>query len=538
MSGFQFSFFGEIQPGHDREHVQTQLARLFDVVPQQLDGLMRGEQEFTRTGIDADTADQYLQAFSHLGAIGRVEADNIKTPENIAPTPKPAARTNSGNDDPHHRCPKCTSLEIAGGECGNCGIIIAKYLNLQAQLQPAVGDGEPHQSFSSNADQPEFRRSAVKWLTVATTGLLVISTADQYLGRLGFDFGLMPYIVANLCLAYGCYLFALSKGYPSWIGMLGLFSFAGLSVLLLLPVRGERATTSIRQLAFSLACITYSVYWANNYWEEQASTTAIVASSGFLSEGRSLFPSAVLDSDDAIYQRERDELLQWVDVSLTTIAKRGFSDKTAVAVADTLAEVLADYQVWQHYQIYQHNLRGAALPAALSKTALSKEADMLVSTLESYIDFRGRLTPVSRTIMSGFFGADPYSESINDVWSELIHYSQKVNSLVMHNSRILIQQNPDSAPPLQLDLRQLKLPTSERINADIGQTTIILRLKPAKTGGRYVTLGFFAVDRKSVWNGPRYVIDYRVIDTNIPNKRLKPPLNAFSDWEAPGTAGR
>lgn len=537
MSGFQFTFWGEIQPGHDREHVQTQLARLFDVAPQQLDGLMRGEQEFTRTGIDADTADQYLQAFSRLGATGRVEADNVKTPENIAPTPKPAVRTNSGDDDSQHRCPKCSSLEIANGECDNCGIIITKYLNLQAQLQPSVDGGESHHSFSSNTDHPDNRRSAVKWLTVATTGLLVISTADQYLGRLGFDIGLMPYIVANLCLAYGCYLFALSKGYSSWTGMLGLFSFAGLSVLLLLPVRGERATTSIRQLVFSLACIIYSVYWANNYREERASANAIVASSGFLSEGRNRFPSAVLDSEDAIYQRERDELLQWMAMSLTTIAERGFSDNTAVAVADTLTAALADYQVWQHYQIYQHNLMGAALPAALSKAARSEEADMFVSTLESHIDFRGRLTPVSRTIMSGFFGADPYSESINDIWSELSHYSQKVNSLVMRNSRILIQHNPDSVPPIQLDLRQLELPASERINAEIGQTTIILRLKPAATDGRYVTLGFFPIDRRSAWNGPRYLIDYKVIDTNIPNKRLKPPLNAFSYWEAPGTAG-
>ena len=44
-------------------------------------------------------------------------------------------------------------------------------------------------------------------------------------------------LVATLLFIWGCTHYALSKGLPHWLGYLGLFSFIGLIVIFLLPVR-------------------------------------------------------------------------------------------------------------------------------------------------------------------------------------------------------------------------------------------------------------------------------------------------------------
>lgn len=42
-------------------------------------------------------------------------------------------------------------------------------------------------------------------------------------------------LAGTVCFIWGCWNYALSKGYPGYVGLLGLFSCLGLIILVLLP---------------------------------------------------------------------------------------------------------------------------------------------------------------------------------------------------------------------------------------------------------------------------------------------------------------
>lgn len=67
---------------------------------------------------------------------------------------------------------------------------------------------------------------------------LVLQVAGQYLRGQGESMeliGLGVLVAGFLAFIWGCANYAMGKGYPQWLGALGLFSIFGLVVMVLLP---------------------------------------------------------------------------------------------------------------------------------------------------------------------------------------------------------------------------------------------------------------------------------------------------------------
>lgn len=542
MNHFQFEFDGKIQAGQRPGTVQVKLAGLFGVPVKQLDALMHGTQVFTRSAIDATTAELYQKKFLEVGAIGKIEktVDSHRTPQNTPQVSPAATLQPKAANDGKERCPKCASTNISDGQCGACGIFIEKYLSRQ-NLAPTASEDPP---IADAGEAFATRHTAVKWLSIASTAISALVILDYYLSQFaihsltGFDMGITPYLLAHIGLLYGCYLYALSKGYSDIVGALGLLSFAGLSILLLLPDKINRsAGRSAKQVLLAAVCIGYSVFWVSGTLKSGGNAEHIRTAAAALPAGRNAFPSVQLNSDDAIYQTEQDEILTFINESLSTVVEGDYQRKAAIEAADAIMQALADYKSWKRYQIYLHGSNGQSLPTSLRDKTLRAEGSKIVNALETHIDFRTQRTHLSETVFTWFIGDDPNAYSNTDVGSELNRYVQSVNSqIILKNKSLMSTSNdPDSYP--QVDLTPLVVTPNGKFDVEVAKTTITFRVKAGSRPTDYLVIGYSPVTRGR-WSGPKYVIGSEVIDTNIPNKRLKLQLNTFSDWVQPGAMGR
>jgi hypothetical protein len=79
------------------------------------------------------------------------------------------------------------------------------------------------------------------WLGFLPSQLLIVfiyPTCFEWV----YEHGLLPWIAAVWIAGYllaliGCFLYALDKGWPVWVGALGIFHWIGFGVLYQLPVR-------------------------------------------------------------------------------------------------------------------------------------------------------------------------------------------------------------------------------------------------------------------------------------------------------------
>lgn len=542
MNNFQFEFDGEIQAGQLPGTVQLKLAALFGVPVEHLDALMQGSQTFTRSAIDATTAELYLKMFLDVGAIGKVErvADSHRNAENKPQASQATSFQPKAADDNKERCPKCTSLEIADGRCGTCGIFIKKYLCKQSS-DPIVREESPT---SDDHEASTNRHAAVKWLSFASTAISALAILDYYLSQFavysvtGFDMGITPYLLAHVGLLYGCYLYAISKGYSDIVGALGLLSFAGLSILLLLPDKTNRsAGRSPKQVVLAIICIGYSVFWASNLLNSGGTAEHIKAAAATLPADRNAFPNLELDSNEAIYQAEQDEIIMFIHESLATVVEGNYRRQASVDAANAVMQALADYKNWKRYQAYLHRIRGQPLPPSLRDENLRAEGSAIVGAIEAHIDFRAQRTPLSETVVTWFIGDDPSSYSNTDIEYELSQYVHAVDSQITLNSKSLMSRSsePDFYP--KIDLTQLVVTPNSKFDVEVTKTTITFKVRVGNRSTEYLVVGYSPVAR-SRWSGPKYSIGSAIIDTNIPNKRLKLQLNTFSDWVQPGATGR
>jgi len=83
-------------------------------------------------------------------------------------------------------------------------------------------------------------------------------------------------MLAHIPIIIGCYLLVKEKRLAAPLRLLGLFSFAGLSVLLLLPDKRSKGTkVSLKALAVTVLSCGIFIYWSGSAFVITLNTNSI-----------------------------------------------------------------------------------------------------------------------------------------------------------------------------------------------------------------------------------------------------------------------
>jgi uncharacterized membrane protein len=143
---FKIVFSGELREGADQTEFVEKFSRYFKASNEQALALINaGREVVIKKGISAEEGAKYLSALEKLGMVVRLEPmepDGLS----LVPMENQGAAEESGEESvTKPTCPKCGSERLADGECLDCGIIIAKYLEsgMAAVTPPPASASEP-----------------------------------------------------------------------------------------------------------------------------------------------------------------------------------------------------------------------------------------------------------------------------------------------------------------------------------------------------------------------------------------------------------
>lgn len=130
---YKITMDGSLAPGVTLEFAQENFARLFKADVSAVKRLFSGSSTVIKRDITEQEADKYVQALFNAGVIARKEVDlaanlSLEKIDSDIETQSTERMT----------CPKCGTEQAQNTMCANCGIVIAKFNNYQAQAKQAI----------------------------------------------------------------------------------------------------------------------------------------------------------------------------------------------------------------------------------------------------------------------------------------------------------------------------------------------------------------------------------------------------------------
>ncbi|WLQ14453.1 hypothetical protein O5O45_00695 [Hahella aquimaris] len=550
MKQYSFEFRGQLSPGADQGKTQAGLAKLFQTDPAELASLFSGEAIFRREGLNEFTAKSYQQQFARVGAIGAVREQADRTAaspattdaSNKAPvTLTPKTQGAQPKTDIRPRCPKCQSLNIDATQCLDCGIILEKYRQMQERLQnpqpqPIPVQAEPFRLEEADREQ----KRAAKWLSWAGLILTIVFVSDSYLLKINFlysagiDLGYIPFFIGHLVLLRGCILYAESKGYSMLVGLLGLFSLAGLSILMLLPDhRRDKSGVTGKHLATAGACILVCVVWLVGFFNKLHDMSEIANGAQLLSAGRHEYPTPVLDSATDIYEREQKEMQAYLETSLKTIKDGSFRPSEITTLADVMFGALARYEAWRNYQRYRHVVEQQPLPTPLESDWTKQNQTLFATLLYKNID-REKQRRLYTEKQNWLVGANP--DQVSPFWDKFSRYLFDVLSDYMAAHRNALYRQPfnkdKNAPPpvITLDLREMNLRDYAKLHKEVTVDTITYSATLGQLSHTPLTVAFYLEPYTQRFGKQGVLTKGVVISPDFPSKYLYGHFNVFNRY--------
>lgn len=536
---YRFEYAGEMSPEAKPATVKLGLAKLFSVDPKEIDPLLNGKAVFIREPIPEFTARKYQEKFRKLGAIGYLseskagallkanEMDSVRLAqgENVLSD----AKRNLMDTD---CCPKCQAKNIDQGQCSSCGIYVEKY---RARMRPNPVVEQAEEEADVIEDTSEERRSGIRWISLSVTALYALIFLDSQISDfvIGFNpfggLGVFPYILVHFALVYGCIQYATAKGYNPLLGFIGMFSLAGLSVLLVAKDRDIRFNAnSFKQWVFALFCIGYSVYWSVNQFVEYQRVSAVLASVQGLSSGREVYPSDSGQQNDLHYSREHDELHAYLKETLELLKQKQFSVKKQAQIAEMVMQSIAQYELWKDYQTYLLSNEGLVLPDSLNRKRRRKDGEDMMRLLRSYFDFNGEPS-AAKTIIKGWFIGDfsPFSDE-PEPWYKINNYLNKFDMEFLISIREEIYEHEEGVGAYELNFTDKKdYPVDPAYKVTMGKTTVRIDFKNGPYRNRFIKLGYYPLFEEK-YSKRRFAGIYKVmIDTDVPLKKVTPRYNGL-----------
>ncbi len=126
---YRIVFSGELQQGQDLQRVKAKLVKLLNTDLNAIQRLLSGKRYTIAKQLNRRTAERYRRRLAQAGVVADVvpeeAAGRASAPGITAPAGTPA--TESGT----MVCPKCNAKQAVANECGDCGILIEKYLAIK-----------------------------------------------------------------------------------------------------------------------------------------------------------------------------------------------------------------------------------------------------------------------------------------------------------------------------------------------------------------------------------------------------------------------
>jgi hypothetical protein len=540
MKNFRFEYSGEIDPDKKEKDVTRNLAKIFGVSEYEIEPFFLGNHIFIRNNLDEYTAKAYLHSFKKCGALGKVSLENTnsekshqnKQESTLQPRkdkdltkdqPTPSFKTENGG------CPKCGSNNINAEQCMDCGIYFEKYLKrLQEQV---VTNSHSEIIDADDIDDQKFRHKATKWLVGASTLLTAVGIIDGFfqgnivigLGRV--DLGYIPYIIAHLVLLRGCFLYAASKGYDSLYGLWGLLSFAGLSVLLLLPDKDERYNASSgKQKIFAGLCIGVCIYWLAQFFSTSSEGSHFYAQADLLATGRNEYPNTTLDAENTIYQQEHDELVTFIKNTLKLLEGDSYRSGQALKISGRMFHEVARYRIWRNYQKYLHATNQREFPDLLTfdeQKKLDNEISLLFKPL-----FRN-IEPVGEAYQNWSSGLAMFHNA-NTFWDDFNKYQMHVYDRYKFYAFASREKLGENTP---ITLKDFKIPKHEKIITTKDDYTITFSTPMGPLAKTPVTMALYMYSY--TYRGqPHETFEVDIISHQLPHRYIQSPFNEVGKFHA------
>lgn len=492
---YSFLFEGQISPDTEKAVVQQKLARLFGINTDELDPIFDGMGKFQRDDLDEVTARLYKKEFSKVGAIGVVSALEA----NLAIAQEPRSTPSVSKPKPPSASPEFALPRV---------------------------------------DHKAQRASHwLKWSSLAIIGIVI---ADRILKAIvvpngnelqtGIDIGIWPVLLAHIPLIYGCFLLAEVKKLPRFASLLGIFSIAGVAILLLLPDKlSSKQKMTPKMLVFAAFSCSLFIYAISSYWSTSADLSQFLASSDALQEGRTLYPNG-RQKDLSVLVTEQAEMRGYLNDTLRFIEEGELRPDDVSIVADKMFHEFSKYVVWRNYQRFVYHTTSKKMPKELNEES-SKQDQVLFRNLISQ-----KVTPLSNARLwmeYNYWFVAPSESEIRTAEASfgkfLDHTFQAVQDAIIERSmtrkkdsnKILLK----TLPPSEIRLREHPLAP-----LTLFDTHFEYRLKTESNATQKVAIGVMMKDHKNVYGDVQQRPTIVVLSAELPVKYMSNLMGVFGGY--------
>ncbi|RLJ17576.1 hypothetical protein DJ030_13470 [bacterium endosymbiont of Escarpia laminata] len=131
---FKVVFFGQLQPGAEAEQIVVAFSERFKVDKETAQNLLKtGSEVDLKKNLTREQAEQYQAALERTGLVVRI--DPMADPLSLEPLDTGEAEEKEKQPEPP--CPKCGADRVEDGTCLECGVVVSKYLAIQAKADDA-----------------------------------------------------------------------------------------------------------------------------------------------------------------------------------------------------------------------------------------------------------------------------------------------------------------------------------------------------------------------------------------------------------------
>lgn len=513
MTRYTFSFHGQLLAEENPLKVKILMAKQFGVTTSELNGLFDGSQIFAREGLNKIVATEYFKLFRRLGAVGKI-------------TKQSKAESNT----PH--CPACRSLNIDTEKCLDCGVYFHKLGNPQpSQQKKTINDSE---AFNHTANKEA--HAAAKLLNRAGLVLIAIFIIDNFLsgtllpGFSNIDIGYLPYLIAHIFLVYACSRFAAIKGYSRLMGGLGLLSFLGVAILLMLPdKRNDNEKPSFQTVALTVVCVLIMAVWFQDFSGRQNNLTIYNEKAATLSQGRNQFPDKIDIIESATLLAQREALEDFQTMLLTSISDYNYRPDEQVELLETMLSETARFRTWLSYQrhlVYTENW--PPLPE-LSTEYLNKLDNDIAKRLDKLIPDNAEPRLI-QTKNEWTFGINPehkHSHWTSNFNRELFDFTMELRFQIN-----IANDNKSVGKRAVPDISSLKIPKITDVTITPKKDNILLTMNKGPIAGESMVIGIYSYPyRKDPFTKRDiYYTMIKPIYITFPAKYLHGDMNPFKPY--------
>lgn len=569
-----FSYQGELVDGADKAKVIVNLARLFSITEEQVTQLFEVDREFVREGLDQSTAHDYLTVFNRAGARGHVNESIPKIDAKERATDNPASLSDEqqrSGDSPANiadsSSERVSELQRDDGAAFTSvieqkmqprvdsqieyGSHVMKHLKAGDESDTSQQSGEPNTSELAT-DKPRPKRqqlqhnkksATARWLRIGSIAIVGTIIADEQLqsaliiDRFGFDIGYWPLILAHIPLIIGCYLLAREKRLSPIFGVLGLLSFAGLSVLLLMRAKGAQDhKISLGAVAMTVFSCGVFIYWFGGALQTSVDTQGLYDRLAILRDAREEFPSTQTQGELELYSSEQSELYQTMTDIITLANSDELRPDQTTELSNAMMNEVARYIAWRQYQQFLHRTNNLVLPDGLDRKF--QKAD------ESKIGGRLRgITPQSNkrlyeSVMS--WTVAPLGDAEYAKTSGLRRQLDQIFDAVQDGWLAQTDGGRDKAdsessdmPPV-IDVAILKLPDLNGAELVKRKNHVEYVFTTGSLSGKTLAVGFYTVKNQPRWNRKvSYSPRYKLLNSDVPAIYMSNLISVFDRYAKP-----